>query len=90
MGAIKRISGPLVIAKEMLGSNMYDVVHVGKSKLVGEIIQLRKSDAVIQVYEDTTGLKPGEPVESTGSQLSVELGPDFLAESTTESRGHFQ
>jgi V/A-type H+-transporting ATPase subunit A len=78
MGEIKRISGPLVIAKEMLGSSMYDVVKVGTAKLVGEIIQLRGSDAVIQVYEDTTGIRPGEPVESTGQPLSVELGPGLL------------
>ncbi len=78
MGAIQRISGPLVIAKEMLGSSMYDVVKVGKAKLIGEIIQLRGESAVIQVYEDTTGLKPGEAVESTGQPLSVELGPGLL------------
>ncbi len=78
MGTIKRISGPLVIAKEMTGSSMYDVVRVGSVKLVGEIIQLKGDDAVIQVYEDTTGLRPGEPVESTGLPLSVELGPGLL------------
>ena len=78
MGLIKRISGPLVIAKEMLGSNMYDVVKVGKSRLIGEIIQLRGDNAVIQVYEDTTGLRPGEPVETTSLPLSVELGPGLL------------
>ncbi len=79
MGVIKRVSGPLVIAKDMLGSRMYDVVKVGESGLIGEIIQLRGGDAVIQVYEDTTGLRPGEKVFSTGSPLSVELGPGILS-----------
>lgn len=78
MGMIKRISGPLVIAKEMLGSNMYDVVKVGDVGLIGEIIQLKGDDAVIQVYEDTTGLKPGEKVVSTGLPLSLELGPGLM------------
>ncbi len=78
MGIIEKVSGPLVVAKDMLGSNMYDVVKVGKSSLIGEIIQLKGESAVIQVYEDTTGLKPGEPVESTGLPLSVKLGPGLL------------
>ena len=79
MGMIKRVSGPLVIAKEMLGSSMYDVVKVGESGLIGEIIQLKGDDAVIQVYEDTTGLKPGEKVVSTGLPLSVELAPGIMS-----------
>ncbi|MGC8479610.1 MAG: V-type ATP synthase subunit A [Candidatus Micrarchaeia archaeon] len=78
MGIINRISGPLVIANSMLGASMYDVVKVGNEKLIGEIIQLKADKAVIQVYEDTTGLKPGEPVESTSLPLSVELGPGLL------------
>jgi V/A-type H+-transporting ATPase subunit A len=79
MGIIERISGPLVVANDMLGSNMYDVVKVGKQNLIGEIIQLRGERAVIQVYEDTTGMGPGEPVTSTGMPLSVELGPGILS-----------
>jgi len=79
MGTIERISGPLVVADDMLGSNMYDVVRVGKLNLIGEIIQLKKEKAVIQVYEDTTGLQPGEPVESTKRPLSVRLGPGLLS-----------
>src|SRR5271154_4805009 len=79
MGYIERISGPLVVANDMLGSNMYDVVKVGDLGLIGEVIQLRKEKAVIQVYEDTTGLKPGEPVQSTGVPLSVELAPGLLS-----------
>ncbi len=78
MGSIERIAGPLVVAKGMLGANMYDVVRVGKKKLIGEIIQLINDRAMIQVYEDTSGLKPEEPVESTNSPLSLELGPGIL------------
>ena len=63
----------------MLGSRMYDVVRVGKAKLVGEVIQLDGEKAIIQVYEDTSGVRPGEPVLSTGKPLSVELGPGLLA-----------
>ncbi len=79
MGIIEKVSGPLVVAKDMLGSSMYDVVKVGKDSLVGEIIQLNGEKAVIQVYEDTTGMGPGEAVESTGVPLSVELGPGILS-----------
>ncbi|MDE1845914.1 MAG: V-type ATP synthase subunit A [Candidatus Micrarchaeota archaeon] len=78
MGIIEKIAGPLVVAREMLGSNMYDVVRVGSLKLIGEVIQLRKDRAIIQVYEDTSGLKPGEKVDSTGLPLSVELAPGLL------------
>ncbi|MGB9732750.1 MAG: V-type ATP synthase subunit A, partial [Candidatus Micrarchaeales archaeon] len=63
----------------MLGANMYDVVRVGEAKLIGEVIQLRGEKAVIQVYEETSGLRPGEPVATTGKPLSVELGPGLLA-----------
>src|SRR5271157_3813678 len=79
MGTIERISGPLVVARDMLGSSMYDVVKVGSAKLIGEIIRLEKDRAVIQVYEDTNGVKPGEEVVSTGKPLSVELGPGLLS-----------
>ena len=78
MGIIEKIAGPLVVAREMLGSNMYDVVRVGDLKLIGEVIQLRKDRAIIQVYEDTSGLRPGEKVDSTGFPLSVELAPGLL------------
>ena len=78
MGKIEKISGPLVIASDMLGANMYDVARVGEAKLIGEVIQLRGDKAIIQVYEDTSGLKPGEPVATTGKPLSVELGPGLL------------
>lgn len=69
------MAGPVVVADKMRGVKMYEVVEVGEHRLVGEIIGLEKDSAVIQVYEDTTGLIPGEQVESTGLPLSVELGP---------------
>ena len=79
LGTIERISGPLVVAKGMLGSGMYDVVRVGSARLIGEIIKLEGEKAIIQVYEDTAGVRPGEKVVSTGRPLSVELGPGMLS-----------
>jgi len=78
-GTIIRISGPVIIARGMKGSKMYDVVTVGSESLRGEIIRLEGGDAVIQVYEDTTGLTLGESVANTETPLSVELGPGLLA-----------
>ena len=78
-GTISRISGPVIIAKGMKGSKMYDVVKVGAEALRGEIIRLEGDESVIQVYEDTTGLTLGEGVENTETPLSVELGPGLLA-----------
>src|SRR3989338_5271964 len=77
MAEIYRISGPVVTA-EGLKARMYDVVKVGEDKLIGEVIQIRPTRTVIQVYEDIKGIKPGEPVENTGLPLSVELGPGLL------------
>ena len=77
-GIIFRISGPVVIAEGLTNAKMYDVVKVGNQGLIGEIIKLDMGKAIIQVYEDTTGLRPGEPVENTGAQLSVVLGPGLL------------
>jgi V/A-type H+/Na+-transporting ATPase subunit A len=77
-GRIIRISGPVIEADGMRGAKMYDVVRVGKENLIGEIIRLHYDIATIQVYEDTNGLKPGEIVISTGTPLSVELGPGLL------------
>jgi V/A-type H+-transporting ATPase subunit A len=77
-GTIIKISGPLVIADSMKGSKMYDLVKVGKLELMGEIIELKGDTASIQVYEDTSGLRVGEPVYSTGEPLSIELGPGLL------------
>lgn len=78
MGKISRISGPVVIAEEVSGCKMYDVVKVGTLGLIGEIIRLSGDTATIQVYEDTSGIRPGEPVENTGMALSIELGPGLL------------
>ena len=78
-GSISRISGPVVISHGMRGSRMYDVVKVGEEELNGEIIRLDGEQAVVQVYEDTSGLKIGEPVQNTGTPLSVELGPGLLS-----------
>jgi V/A-type H+-transporting ATPase subunit A len=77
-GCIKRISGPVVEGKDVPGAKLYDVVKVGEEGLTGEIIKIVGDVSVIQVYEDTSGLKPGEPVENTGEPLSVELGPGIL------------
>jgi V/A-type H+-transporting ATPase subunit A len=78
VGKIIRISGPVIEADGMRGAKMYDVVRVGEENLIGEIIRLNEDNAIIQVYEDTVGLKPGEKVISTGMPLSVELGPGLL------------
>jgi V/A-type H+-transporting ATPase subunit A len=78
-GVISRISGPVVISHQMRGSKMYDVVKVGSEELNGEIIRLDGDTAVIQVYEDTSGLKIGEKVINTETPLSVELGPGLLS-----------
>lgn len=77
-GRIAKVSGPLVVAKNMKGAKMYDVVDVGPDKLIGEIIELKKDTASIQVYEETSGLKINDPVVSQGQPLSVTLGPGLL------------
>ncbi len=77
-GFIYRISGPVVIAAGLDNPNMYDVVRVGKEELIGEIIKLEKGMATVQVYEDTSGLRPGDIVKSTGMQLSVMLAPGLV------------
>jgi len=76
-GQLYRIAGPVVVARS-LSARMYDVVRVGKERLMGEVIQLDGPNTTIQVYEDTSGIKPGEHVENTGLPLSVELGPGLL------------
>ncbi len=78
VGRIKKVAGPLVIAEDMRDANMFDVVRVSKQRLIGEIIEMHGDKASVQVYEETSGLGPGEPVESTGSPLSVELGPGLI------------
>ena len=76
-GVLKRISGPVVTAVG-LDAHMYDVVKVGKEALMGEVIKIKGDQVIIQVYEDTSGIRPGEPVENTGLSLAVELGPGLL------------
>ena len=77
-GTIKKVAGPLVIAEGMRDANMFDVVRVSNQRLIGEIIEIHGDEASIQVYEETSGLGPGEPVESMGVPMSVELGPGLI------------
>lgn len=77
-GVIRKVAGPLVIAEGMRDANMYDVVRVSDKQLIGEIIEMHEDRASIQVYEETGGLGPGEPVYSTGAPMSVELGPGLI------------
>ena len=77
-GTIKKVAGPLVIAEGMRDANMFDVVRVSSQRLIGEIIEIHGDEASIQVYEETSGLGPGEPVESMGVPMSVELGHGLI------------
>ena len=77
-GKIIKVAGPLVVAEGMEEANVYDVVYVSDNKLIGEIIEMRKDRASIQVYEETSGIGPGEPVYTTEQPLSIELGPSLL------------
>jgi V/A-type H+-transporting ATPase subunit A len=79
VGKIVKVAGPVVVAEAMSGARMYDVVRVGEENLVGEIVELHGDRASIQVYEDTTGVGPGEKVVNTGAPLSVELGPGLIS-----------
>ena len=78
VGKVIKVSGPLVVAGGMADANMYDVVKVGKDRLIGEVIEMRGDRASIQVYEETSGLGPGAEVETTGAPLSVELAPGLI------------
>ena len=78
VGKIVKVSGPLVVAEGMDEANVYDVVSVSEDRLIGEIIEMRGDRASIQVYEETTGIGPGDPVYTTGEPLSVELGPGLI------------
>ncbi len=78
-GVIKKVAGPLVIAEGMRDANMFDVVRVSNQRLIGEIIEMHGDEASIQVYEETSGLGPGEPVESMDVPMSVELGPGLIS-----------
>jgi flagellar biosynthesis/type III secretory pathway ATPase len=77
-GAVLGVSGPVVVAENMSGAAMYELVRVGHEELVGEIIRLEGDTATIQVYEETSGLTVGDPVFRTGKPLSVELGPGLM------------
>jgi V/A-type H+-transporting ATPase subunit A len=77
-GIIKKVSGPLVVAENLVGAQMFEVVRVSDENLVGEVIELNGNEASIQVYEDTSGIGPGGPVVLTGQTLSAELGPGLL------------
>ena len=77
-GRIVKVSGPLIVAEGMVEARMFEVARVSDKKLIGEVIELHGDQAYIQVYEDTSGLGPGEEVESTGQALSIELGPGLL------------
>ncbi|HSQ01631.1 MAG TPA: ATP synthase subunit A [Methanobacterium sp.] len=77
-GSIIKIAGPVIVGNGMKGTQMHEMVKVGNDKLIGEIIELEGDTATIQVYEETAGMKPGEPIESTGGPLSVELGPGII------------
>ena len=78
IGTIRRINGPVITAEGISDAIMMELVHVGEFRLVGEVIKMRNQSAVIQVYEDTTGVKPGEPIYGSGLPLSVELGPGLI------------
>ncbi len=77
-GKIVKVAGPVVVAEGMAGARMYDVVRVGQASLIGEIVELHGDTASIQVYEETVGVGPGEPVVDTQAPLSVELGPGLI------------
>lgn len=77
-GKIVKVAGPLIVAEGMSDDNMFDVVHVGKQRLIGEIIEMRGGNASIQVYEETAGISVGDEVAATGAPLSVELGPGMI------------
>jgi len=77
IGKLTRIAGPVVVGTG-INPKMYDVVRVGKEKLMGEVIEIGENNFTVQVYEDTSGIKPGEPIENTGKPLSVTLGPGLL------------
>ena len=82
-GIVNRISGPVVEGIGMEAARLHNMVRVGENKLVGEIIRLQQKQATIQVYEDTSGLRIGEPIEETGQPLVAELGPGLMGAFST-------
>ena len=79
-GKIERVAGPVIVAGDMLGAQMYEVVRVGDQGLIGEIIKIEQDRATVQVYEETAGIRPGEKVERSGKPLSVEFGPGITGQ----------
>lgn len=77
-GSVYSVSGPVIIAENMLGCAMYELVRVGHEKLVGEVIRITADKATIQVYEETAGVTIGDPVVRSGKPLSVEIGPGLM------------
>jgi V/A-type H+-transporting ATPase subunit A len=80
LGKIENVAGPVIVGKDMLGSQMYELVKIGDVGLIGEIIRIEGDRATIQVYEETTGIKPREKIERTGKPLSVDLGPGIIGQ----------
>ena len=80
VGIVQRVNGPVIVVRNITDAMMMELVHVGESGLIGEIMKLSGSRATIQVYEDTTGITPGDPVYGTGMPLSVELGPGLIGQ----------
>ena len=78
LGTIRRVNGPVVEVKDVTDAKMLELVYVGEVRLVGEVIKLNKNRAIVQVYEDTTGIRPDENVYGTGMAISVELGPGLI------------
>jgi V/A-type H+-transporting ATPase subunit A len=78
-GVVAKVSGPIVVAKGVEGVELGEVVYVGEERLLGEVVRVSAESFTVQVYEDTEGLRPGEPVEATGRLLTAELGPGLLA-----------
>src|SRR6266516_3118794 len=79
-GKIERVAGPVIVAGDMLGAQMYEVVRVGDQGLIGEIIKIEQDRATVQDYEETAGIRPGEKVERSGKPLSVEFGPGITGQ----------
>ena len=86
IGQVKRVNGPVIEVMGITDAEMFELVRVGDENLIGELIKLEKDQAVVQVYEDTTGIAPHDPVYGAGRQLSVELGPGITVVAPTRSR----
>jgi V/A-type H+-transporting ATPase subunit A len=78
IGKVKRVSGPVIHATGITDAEMMELIYAGESRLVGEVVKLNGSSAVIQIYENTTGIAPGDNIYGSGHPLSVELGPGLI------------